>query len=289
MQIPLDHEPILELKQAVKIHSNIFSFLKSYGLTLNQNLVLDKSCSRVQVLQQMGFIRMNVPMDYPFLPIVKNFNEQELVVSGLEQIHLFFPSQIMLDTLLSDNVIGIVDLFTSSNKSGIMSDRFMLSPDPKSNPFIQNLNQRGKVLGAASRITSGSEIILISDSKFLSDDAGMSVPENMVFTMNAVDYLAGEKELIALRSREITKSASFNKFANKSCIEHLPDSNYWHYCLQLNTYKAILESKYGIIVTEMYLICLHPDNKNKNYQRIKVVDLGDEINSLFKLRRLEVS
>ena len=32
----------------------------------------------------------------------------------------------------------------------------------------------------------------------------MSVPENMVFTMNAVDYLAGEKELIALRSREIT-------------------------------------------------------------------------------------
>ena len=52
-----------------------------------------------------------------------------------------------------------------------MSDRFMLSPDPKSNPFIQNLNQRGKVLGAASRITSGSEIILIADSKFLSDDA----------------------------------------------------------------------------------------------------------------------
>ena len=194
----------MQTQQAVKINSNIFSFLKSYGFTLNQNLVLDKSCSRVQVQQQMGFIRMNVPMEYPFLPIVKNFNDQELVVSGLEQIHLFFPSQIMLDTLLSDNVIGIVDLFTSSNKSGIMSDRFMLSPDPKSNPFIQNLNQRGKVLGAASRITSGSEIILIADSKFLSDDAGMSVPENMVFTMNAVDYLAGEKELIALRSREIT-------------------------------------------------------------------------------------
>ena len=73
---------------------------------------------------------MNVPMEYPFLPIVKNFNDQELVVSGLEQIHLFFPSQIMLDTLLSDNVIGTVDLFTSSNKSGVMSDRFMLSPDP---------------------------------------------------------------------------------------------------------------------------------------------------------------
>jgi ABC-2 type transport system permease protein len=32
----------------------------------------------------------------------------------------------------------------------------------------------------------------------------MSIPENMVFLMNAIDYLVGEKELIALRSREIT-------------------------------------------------------------------------------------
>ena len=80
----------------------------------------------------------------------------------------------------------------------------MLGPDPKTNPFLQNLNQNGKVLGAASRLTSGGEVILLSDSKFLSDDAGMSIPENMVFLMNAVDYLAGEKELISLRSREIT-------------------------------------------------------------------------------------
>ena len=74
----------MQTQQAVKINSNIFSFLKSYGFTLNQNLVLDKSCSRVQVQQQMGFIRMNVPMEYPFLPIVKDFNDQELVVNGLE-------------------------------------------------------------------------------------------------------------------------------------------------------------------------------------------------------------
>ena len=80
----------------------------------------------------------------------------------------------------------------------------MLGPDPKTNPFLQNLNQNGKVLGAASRLTNGGEVILLSDSKFLSDDAGMSIPENMVFLMNAVDYLAGEKELISLRSREIT-------------------------------------------------------------------------------------
>ena len=194
----------MQTQQATPINSNIFSLLETYGLIVNQNLVLDKSCGRVQVQQQMGFIRMNVPMEYPFLPIIRNFNKEELVVSGLEQIHMFFPSEIKLDTLLDENVIGVTDLFSSSDKSGIMSDRFMLGPDPKTNPFLQNLNQNGKVLGAASRLTSGGEVILLSDSKFLSDDAGTSIPENMIFLMNAVDYLAGEKELISLRSREIT-------------------------------------------------------------------------------------
>jgi len=85
-----------------------------------------------------------------------------------------------------------------------MAGRFMLSPDPKNNPFLQNLNQSSKIVGAASRLATGGELILVSDSKFLADDAGMSIPENMVFLMNAIDYLAGEKELIALRSREIT-------------------------------------------------------------------------------------
>ena len=194
----------MQTQQANPINSNIFSLLKTYGLIVNQNLVLDKSCGRVQVQQQMGFIRMNVPMEYPFLPIIRNFNEEELVVGGIEQIHMFFPSEIKLDTLLDENVIGVTDLLSSSNKSGIMADRFVLGPDPKTNPFLQNLNQNGKVLGAASRLVSGGEVILLSDSKFLSDNAGMSIPENMVFLMNAVDYLAGEKELISLRSREIT-------------------------------------------------------------------------------------
>ena len=76
--------------------------------------------------QQMGFFRMNVPMEYPFLPIVQSFNENELIVNGLEQVHLFFPSEVQVDTVLSDKVVDVVDLFSSSNNSGIMEGRFML-------------------------------------------------------------------------------------------------------------------------------------------------------------------
>ena len=86
------------------------------------------------------------------------------------------------------------------------------------------------------------------------------------------------------RSKEISKHSPWNKYAKTSCIDYIPDTNYWHYALQLNTYKRILEDKYEKKVTAMYLVVLHPDNKNKSYQRIKVCDLSKEVEELLKLK-----
>lgn len=84
------------------------------------------------------------------------------------------------------------------------------------------------------------------------------------------------------RSKEIKKTDRYLKFSTTECIEHLPDTNYWHYSLQLNTYKALIEKNYGKKVTRMCLVCLYPDNKN--FQIFKVPDLQEEIADLFKLR-----
>ena len=83
----------------------------------------------------------------------------------------------------------------------------------------------------------------------------------------------------------LRKLMDLENVRNKECIEHLPDTNYWHYCLQLNTYKHLIEKNYGKKVKEMYLVCLHPNNQNKNFQRIKVCDLSQEVNDLLQLRK----
>jgi hypothetical protein len=72
------------------------------------------------------------------------------------------------------------------------------------------------------------------------------------------------------------------------CISHLPDTNFWHYSLQLNTYKYMLEKNYGKKVTDMYLVCLHPTNYNKSYIRLKVPELPEEIANLMRLRKAMV-
>ena len=88
----------LQIQQAVPVQSDIFSFLGKYGFSIEENLVLDKICGRVNVQQQMGPLRMNVPMEYPLLPIVRTFNKEEPIVSGLEQMQLIFPSEIKQDS-----------------------------------------------------------------------------------------------------------------------------------------------------------------------------------------------
>ena len=68
---------------------------------------------------------------------------------------------------------------------------------------------KGKLVGVLAQKSSNnsadtSKIILVSDSKLMADDGGCAAPENQVFIMNAADYLIGDKDLIDLRSREIT-------------------------------------------------------------------------------------
>lgn len=85
------------------------------------------------------------------------------------------------------------------------------------------------------------------------------------------------------RSKEIKMSNRWQSGLTK-CVCHLPDCNYYHYSLQLNTYKVLLERNYDVKINGMYLVCLHPNNNNGSYQRIKVDDMSREISDLFRLR-----
>lgn len=91
------------------------------------------------------------------------------------------------------------------------------------------------------------------------------------------------------RCKDIVNESGFGKYSKTTCISHLPDTNFWHYALQLNMYKVILEHKYGKQVTGLYLVCLHPDNAYKSYERIQVPVLEKEMKDLLEIRLAEVA
>jgi hypothetical protein len=90
------------------------------------------------------------------------------------------------------------------------------------------------------------------------------------------------------RCKDIPQVSEYGNFATNPLISHLHDTKFWHYALQLNTYKTILERKYGKVVTKLCLIQLHPESYNGSYQEIDVPILTEEINSLFEERLKEV-
>lgn len=63
-------------------------------------------------------------------------------------------------------------------------------------------------------------------------------------------------------------------------INHLSNSPYWKYSLQLNLYKYILEKYYEISISGMYLVAIHP--LKETYEIKKVASMKKEITDLLE-------
>ena len=83
------------------------------------------------------------------------------------------------------------------------------------------------------------------------------------------------------RAKEITSVNGFGETGIGGAVSHITHSNFWHYSLQLNVYKAIIERKYGLKVRNLVLVQLHPESPTKNYKLFPCADLTDEVNDIF--------
>lgn len=95
------------------------------------------------------------------------------------------------------------------------------------------------------------------------------------------------------RCRNIDKGNdkfNFGKPMNPELEEDMFDTNYWHYVLQLNIYKLILERKYNKKVTELALVNLHPNNWNKSYCCFYLPILNEkQINGIINWRNKQLN
>ena len=82
------------------------------------------------------------------------------------------------------------------------------------------------------------------------------------------------------RVREI----KYTSYQDKTSIvlPTIMDSNYWHYAIQLNMYRRILQDQYDKPITALYLVVFHPEQKA--YDRIEVPMMDKEIDQLLHWR-----
>jgi len=75
------------------------------------------------------------------------------------------------------------------------------------------------------------------------------------------------------RANHIELQNPYNKYSH--VVSHIPDTNFWHYTLQLNLYKYLLETEYDKKVNKMFLVSFHP--ANMSYFKYEVSDIQEYI------------
>ncbi len=208
----------LQMQSAEPIRSNLFDMLEHYGIKLKSNLVADTECGQISVQQQMGFMRVNKPVRYPFLPIINNVNKANMIVKNVAQIQLIFASEI--DTT---GYLNYEPLLMTSEKSGVASfPRLDIGIEKFMNQRIEGMYNDGpfhvggifsghfrsyfadnEQYPEAFPETTAATLILIPDADFIKDSGAAGMQGNIEFALNAIDYLASESTLIEIRSREI--------------------------------------------------------------------------------------
>ena len=87
-------------------------------------------------------------------------------------------------------------------------------------------------------------------------------------TFTIYDWKRSKKVVDAL-GQPITEA-----FAGKTSINGitLPDTSYYHYCLQQNLYRHMLETHYGIRIAGMNLVVLCPDYSDDHVAPVPIMD-----------------
>ncbi len=224
----------LQTQQATPMALGLDSWLKSFGIKLNDNLIADARCGSVQVRQGGGGLMslFALSMKYPLFVELLEFDEEHPVSRDLENAMLFFPSSLDTSSFASARAMGleIKPIVSSSEFTEIQqAPAWNLAPLEKLDQTVADTRfiSGSQVLAASvegsfkswfadrelpegvdpddpTRLTEGvsTRVAVIGDGDFVSD--GYAQQGNLLLAQNIVDWLSLDEGLISIRGKTIT-------------------------------------------------------------------------------------
>lgn len=92
---------------------------------------------------------------------------------------------------------------------------------------------------------------------------------DMIYQLNEGD----DTNLVIYDWKRVENIRFTNSYTSaKAPFEDIPDCNFYHYSIQLNIYRYILEKNYGKKIHELRLVVLHPSNMNYVTVEVPLMD-----------------
>ena len=205
--------------KATKLEDNpALNMLKKWGITINNDMVLDKYCKKITM---KGALPMNYPM---WLSINSKFvNKDNPITAGFASLDMMWASSIALNPVPG---LNYQELFTSTNESWILND--YITGNPYEAFTTQNLVQESKgshplayaVTGQfpsaySDKVSKETKIIAVGDSDFLSNLIEYTEsPANLMFAENLLQWLDNDR-FMNIKTRSV-RDIRLNKITDMS-------------------------------------------------------------------------
>lgn len=176
----------------------IWEWLQQYGISVDNNLVADANCATLNLSEQRAGMMISIPVQYPFIPEVRDLSQTSPLTKGIAGILIPFTSSIQVSDVLGESKINI--LAKSGKNSWLEMGQIDTSPRRKwdneeitpAGPFtlmveVGNKKQKWRLVVAGT-------------SAFLWDNF-VNGP-NEILALNLLDWLVAEEDLLQMRSRD---------------------------------------------------------------------------------------
>ncbi len=195
--------------------------LSTYGITIGDRLVADVASASINVSERRGYMMVQMPVPYPFLPIVKHLEGSSAITKGLAEVVFPFVNEVSVKAI--DGVQSEV-LAQSSSKSWLEPKPPNVDPrrdwqtSPPTfdgaHPLMVQLSGKLKshfaaeasqsAPGASPVLTESkgeSRLIVVGTSAVIQDDVMHMSRGNQTLLLNVADWLVLDPALLAMRSR----------------------------------------------------------------------------------------
>jgi gliding-associated putative ABC transporter substrate-binding component GldG len=216
------HVDLKQFNPTPAVHG-LGALLTSYGITVGDKLVTDVNAGNISISERRGFMVVNQPLPYPFMPVVKRLEGDSVVSAGLSDV--VFPFVSALEVRQVEGTAATV-LARSSSKSWLENTPPNIDPrrdwQQESPTFAGPYPLMAQVSGTLKSFygsqstpsAPGSKPLLAQSSKearivvvgtsHIFQDEFMNSRSNQVLALNIADWLMLDPALLQMRNRGVT-------------------------------------------------------------------------------------
>ena len=192
------------------VNHGLDELISSWGIELGGQLVGDVECASLNVSERRGFMVVQMPVKYPFIPVMKSLEGDSPITKGLSEVNMPFSVPLYPKKIEG---VTVTTLARSSAKSWL-EDPTAEGLNPRRDWGAADITPTGpyNLIASASgalpskfqegKKAEGEARILVAGSSTMLD-AQVLGPPNATFFLNTVDWLVRDEGMMAMRNRTV--------------------------------------------------------------------------------------